>query len=215
MTVATDFPQIVALRHVTGPLICPLACRIPRWFCACPFTQTSTAALQFASLYSLSVAKEFDFDSDAAPAIGNNGRDVAVVWLLGEHQKGGYVVMSRVLPPSFTDFLIATNQFHIIGAFGPEGGPTRADIASDGERYVVVWRTAMGDGTHDIVGASVDRAGNVIPLTIANSIADERDPSVVSMGDGTFLVAYEKLSGGQRRIAGRFVTFDPRARAVR
>src|SRR5258706_6423987 len=156
MTVATDFPQIVALRHVSGPLTCPLACRLPRTFCLCPFTQTTTASLQFVSLYSLSVVKELDFDSDAAPAIGNNGRDVAVVWLLGAHQNGGYVVMSRVLPPSFTDFFVATNQFHIIGAFGPEGGPTRADIASDGERYVVVWRTAMGDGTHDIVGASVD-----------------------------------------------------------
>src|SRR5947199_6465513 len=27
MTVATDFPQIVGLRHITGPLTCPVSCR--------------------------------------------------------------------------------------------------------------------------------------------------------------------------------------------
>ena len=138
-----------------------------------------------------------------------------LVWLNGAHGLGGDVVLSRLLPSSFTDFQTAVNQFRIIGRFGPEGGTTRPDIASDGERYVVVWRTALSDGTHDIVGASIDRAGNIIPLSIATSTADERDPSVISLGDGTFLVAYEKLSDGQRQIAGRFVTFDPRARAVR
>jgi hypothetical protein len=123
--------------------------------------------------------------------------------------------MAQVLAPSFADFPTAVNQFRFIGNFGPDGGATRADIAGDGERYVVVWRTATSDGSHDVVGASIDRAGNIIPLSIATSTADERDPSVISMGDGTFLVAYEKLSDGQRRIAGRFVTFDPRGRAVR
>jgi hypothetical protein len=123
--------------------------------------------------------------------------------------------MSRLSPPSFNDFIASVNQFRVIGSFGPDSGPTRADIASDGERYVVVWRTQTSDRSHDIVGASIDRAGNIIPLSIATSTADERDPSVISMGDGTFLVAYEKVSDGQRRIAGRFVIFDPRSRAVR
>jgi len=217
MTVATDFPQIVGVSHAGVGLICPPGCgsggRIS--FCTCPFVAPIAYSVQFTSLYSITASRIFDYDSDASPAIGSGGRDVAIVWLHGAHGKGGPVVMSRVLPPAFKDFPTAVNQFRGIGVFGAEGGLTRPDIAGDGERYVVVWRTAIGDGTHDVVGASVDRAGNVIPLTIANSIADERDPSVVSMGDGTFLVAYEKLSEGVRRIAGRFVTFEPRTRAVR
>ena len=46
------------------------------------------------------------------------------------------------------------------------------------------------------------------------SSADERDPSVLALGGGTFLVAYEKMVGFERRIAGRFVTFG-RHRAAR
>jgi hypothetical protein len=217
MTVATDLPQIVGVSHAGVGDICPPGCgsggRISH--CNCPFSHPIAYSVQFTSLYSITASRIFDFDSDASPAIGSDGRDVAIVWLHAAHVKGGPVVMARVSPPMFKDFPTTVNQFRGIGVFGPEGGPTRADIASDGERYVVVWRTANGDSTHDVVGASIDRAGNVLPLTIANSIADERDPSVVSMGDGTFLVAYEKLSNGQRRIAGRFVTFDARSRAVR
>jgi hypothetical protein len=223
MTVATDFPQIVGHDQLASsrftcdrlPGCSPVPAGPFRGFCSdsCRKFQY-TYLLRFTSLYSLSVAKEFAFDSDAAPAVGNNGRDVAMVWFHGERGKDGFVAMSRVLPPSFTDFVAATNQFNIIGSYGPDAGPTRPDIASDGERYIVVWRTAKGDGTHDIVGASIDRAGNILPLSIATSSADERDPSVVSMGDGTFLVAYEKFSG-DRQIAGRFVTFGSRTHAVR
>jgi hypothetical protein len=172
-------------------------------------------SLQFTSLYSVTASRNFDFDSDAVPAIGSDGRDVAVVWFHGTQQHGGAIVMTRLSPPSFAGFATAVDQFRIIGSFGPEGGTTRPDIASDGERYVVVWRTAMSDGTHDVVGASIDRAGNIIPLAIATSTADERDPSVIAVGDGTFLVAYEKFSNGERRIAGRFVTFESRTHAVR
>jgi hypothetical protein len=32
-------------------------------------------------LYSVLASKTFDFDTDATPAIGSNGRDVALVWL--------------------------------------------------------------------------------------------------------------------------------------
>jgi hypothetical protein len=216
MTVATDFPQIVALAHVTGPLTCPLACRQAHTFCLCPPVPTpDTASLQFTSLYSVTASKNFEFDTDAAPAIRGDGRDVALVWLHGAHATGGSVVMSRLHPPSFTDFPTSVNQFRVIGSFGPDAGPTRADIAGDGERYVIVWRTAMADGSHDIVGAAVDRAGTITPLTIATSVADERDPSVVFMGGGMFLVAYEKRTDGERRLAGRIVTFETRTRAVR
>jgi hypothetical protein len=179
-------------------------------------TQTPTVSLQYLALYGISAANDFNFDSNAAPAIRGDGRDVALVWLQGAQVSGGSVVMTRLSPPSFTDFFPGVNQPLVIGSFGPDAGPTRPDIAGDGERYVVVWRTQTPGRSHDIAGASIDRAGNIIPLSIATSTADERDPSVVSMGDGTFLVAYEKVSDGDRRIAGRFVTFGaPRARAVR
>jgi hypothetical protein len=216
MTLATEFPQIVALGQIPGPLTCPVSCRLPRTFCLCPLVPTTgVTSLQFTSLYSVTASQLLDYDTDAAPAIRGDGHDVAMVWLQGIHPRGGSVVMARLLPPSFSDFGNSVNQPRVIGTFGPDRGATRPDIASDGERYVVVWRTANTDGTHDIVGASIDRAGNITPLSIATSTADERDPSVLSMGNGTFLVAYEKFSFGQRQIAGRLVTFDNRARAVR
>jgi hypothetical protein len=96
-----------------------------------------------------------------------------------------------------------------------DAGPTRPDIASDGERTVIVWRVRTAAENHDIVGAWLDRDGSVTPLTIATSAADERDPSVIAVGNGAFLVAYEKIEAGQRRIAGRFVTLPERQRAVR
>lgn len=214
MTVATDFPQVVGLGSYMTDFMCPSQCSFPHTLCACPIFPTAATSLLFTSLYSISASTKFDFITDAAPAIGSDGRDVALVWFQAAHVKGGSILMTRLHPPSFTDYPTAVNQYRVIGSVGAEVGPTRPDIASDGERYVVVWRTALRDGSHDIAGASIDRAGNIIPLSIATSAADERDPSVIAMGDGMFLVVYEKFSDGQRRIAGRFVTFDARVRAV-
>jgi len=221
MTVATDFPQIVGLgRDVTIGQVCPIGCgsggRIT--FCRCPFEPITITrnSLQFTSLYSITVSKQLTFLTDAAPAVGNNGRDVAVVWFNQlQQQGGGTVMMSQILPPSFANSPTALNQPRGLGNFSADGGPTRPDIASDGERYVVVWRTAAKDGSHDIAGASIDRDGNVVPLSIATSQDDERDPSVIALGDGRFLVAYDKLGNGEHRIAGRFVTFEGRTHAVR
>ena len=212
MTVATDFPQIVALGHFVSGSVCQPGCAS---LCFCPRVPVFKSSLQFTSLYSVTASKRFDFDSDAAPAIGRTGGDVALVWFQGAHAKGGAVMMSHLLSPSFSEFSTAVDQSRTIGSFGPDVGPTRPDIASDDARYVVVWRTTTPGGAHDIVGASIDPAGNIIPLSIATSAADERDPSVVSTGDGNFLVAYEKLSAGERRIAGRLVTFESRSHAVR
>jgi hypothetical protein len=216
MTVATAVPQIVAAGHFPAGFLCPPGCagvgRLP--FCMCPLVPVTKYSLEFTSLYNITASKIFDFESDAAPAVGNDGRDVAIVWFQAAHDKGGAVVMSRLSPPAFTEFPTAVNQFQIIGSFGIDSGPTRPDIASDGQRYVVVWRTTTGGG-HDVVGASIDHFGNVIPLSIATSAADERDPSVIAIGGGVFLVAYDKIVDGGRQIAGRFVTFETRGRAIR
>ena len=219
MTVATDFPQIVALgRDVVTGRVCPLGCGGRGWICRCPFEPITIIrnSLQFTSLYSLTASKQLDFPTDASPAVGSNGRDVAVVWLnAAQITGGGTVMMSQLLSPSFANFPTAVYQPRALGSFAPDFGPTRPDIASDGNRYLVVWRTTASGGAHDIAGASIDRDGNVIPLSIATSTDDERDPSVIAMGNGRFLVAYDKLGSGDRRIAGRFVTFENRTHAVR
>ena len=222
MTVATDFPQIVALgRDTISGSICPSGCGSSGHFfptCGCPLVPvTSTSySLQFTSLYSITATSQLSFGTDGVPAISSNGRDVAVVWFNATQYRGGGIVrMSRLLPPSFADFTTAVNQPRLIGTFGTDFGPTRPDIASDGERYVVVWRSAMPGGTHDIAGASIDREGTVVPLSITTSADDERDPSVVNMGNGRFLVAYDKWHNSERQIAGRFVTFENRTHAIR
>lgn len=61
----------------------------------------------------------------------------------------------------------AMNDREVLGQFGPDSGPTRPDIATDGERYLVVWRTTSPTGDHDVDGASIDRAGNITHLAIA------------------------------------------------
>lgn len=89
------------------------------------------------------------------------------------------------------------------------------DVATDGQRYVVVWRSRSAQGDYDIAGAAIDRNGVATPLSIASSSADERDPSVIAVGSGRFLIAYEKIEAGERRLAGRFLDFEDRRRAIR
>ena len=101
-----------------------------------------------------------------------------------------------------------------LAAFAGDSGQTRPDIAADGQRYIVVWREQTAMRNHDVVGMAIDHDGRQTPFSIATSSADERDPSVLSLGGGTFFVAYEKMVGFERRIAGRFVTFG-RHRAAR
>lgn len=225
MTIATDFPQFVAgHRVVTGT-----TCVGPRNHAQSAGKSSLSPApqlcnvitfygyqLQFVSLYSLSASRTFLFESDAEAAIASDGRDVLIVWFRGTQAAGGDVVASRLQPSAFSSFSQAVDEPRILATFGPDSGLTRPDIATDGERYVVVWRTNGTPLEHDIVGASIDRAGNVIPLSIARTVSDERDPSVIAIAPGKFLVAYEKSgSGPDRRIAGRFVTFEQRSHAAR
>ncbi len=219
MTIATGFPQTVSGRRVRGPFICT-----PRGHSApgtvlpelCTGTYTYFYALQFVSLYTILAEKQYSFDSNAQPAINSDGHDVLIAWFRGAESSGGEVVAARLDAASgFQDFPHAVDEPRFLAAYPFDSGPRRPAIASDGERYVVVWRTMSPLRTFDIAGAAIDRAGNVVPLSIATSEADERDPSVIALGNGTFLVAYEKWDAGGRHIAGRFVTFEPRSHAVR
>jgi hypothetical protein len=218
MTIANDVPQLVGSHleqdknyYTCSPAPGCLVTQGPfKGFCypSCrsyPFDY----ALDFASLDGPHVSKTFDFLSDAQPAIASNGTDMAVVWFRGVQSSGGDVVISR-LPLSF----VTLDGGEPLATFAGDSGQTRPDIATDGQRYVVVWRTQAMAGNHDVVGMVIDSDGKQTPLSIATSSADERDPSVLALGGGTFLVAYEKMVGFERRIAGRFVTFG-RHRAAR
>jgi len=224
MTVATDFPQVVSGQRVVTSVTCafsldgtdgvsqsssfpaPLLCNTINHF---------GYRLQFLSLYTLSTSATFSFESNAAPAIGNDGRDVLIAWLRGAQSTGGEVVAMHVDRSTF-NFAKALQEARVIGTFAPDSGRIRPDIAADDERYVVVWRTLGPERTYDIAGASIDRNGNVIPFSIGAALSDEKEPSVIALGSGTFLVAYERIDSViDRRIAGRFVTFESRSHAVR
>jgi len=157
----------------------------------------------------------FHEESDAQPAIQSDGRDLLIAWYLGAEARGGSVVVNRLTEQSLGAFEAMAANPRQIGFFAPESGAVRPDIATDGERYLVVWQTKRGLAEHDIEAAVIERDGTVTPLTIASSADDERQPSVISTRRGAFLVAYEKISRTDRRIAGRLVTFDERRRAVR
>lgn len=222
MTVANDVPQAISSNRKRDFICnaqkqgCTNTSRESGWVCTegCRL-YWANYEMQFVALYDVSTSYMFFYlDSQSVPAIRSDGSDVLVSWFAADESKGGSVAAVHLDPARFKDFPRVVSAFQVIGNFGPDFGPTRPDIASDGERYVVVWRTGTGN-SHDIAGASIDRAGTVMQFSIATSADDERDPSVVNLGNGRFLVAYDKLSNGERRIAGRFVTFETRARAVR
>ena len=219
MTGVGDFPKLVAGARVSKSWTCSDApgCRVhsPLYLCyeSCRIYQYAYE-LHYVALYTASGKVTFPFDSDAQPAVQSDGVDTLIVWFDGSQSRGGVLLAARLRSPSLADFENAMARPFVLGNFGPDGGPLRPEIATDGERYLVVWRTTTPGGDHDIVGASVDRAGKVTDLSIASSSANEKDPSVISLSRGTFLVAYEKVSNGQRRIAGRVITFGNRRRTV-
>lgn len=221
LAVTGGVPQLVGGRKVEAGYVCDARppCPMPQprfWVCseACKLS-SYTFDLQFVALYAASGRQSYPTANDAMPAIGGDGREVFVAWLQGAGTAGGDVLLARVTPQQFAAFGDALARPQLLGRWNPDAGPTRPAIASDGTHVVVVWRNRNAAGDHDIAGASVDAAGQVTPLAIATSAADERDPSIVANGDGSFLVAYETVQAGEHHIAGRTVTFASRRRAAR
>jgi len=220
MLASSPFPQLVAGTKAVTQSVCAASCF---HFTGGPFggycdqgpdctvTVGTGYALHLVSINSRSESSPLNFESDAQPAIESDGRDVLIAWELGTQKFGGQVVVNH-LNAGASDFY--GNYPSRIGSFGADSGPIRPDIATDGSRYVVVWQTKTPLGDHDVIGVMLDRNGTVTPFDVATSTADEREPSVISIRPGAFLVAYEKI-GVDRRIAGRFITFDGRERAVR
>ena len=221
MTVTGGVPQLIGGHSVRGDFVCdarpPCPPPQPRfWVCSeeCRI-YSYTFDLQFLALYAASGRQSYAVTNDAMPAIGGDGREVFVAWLQGTPASGGDVVLARLTPQQFAGFGDALQAPRVIARWSPDSGPTRPAIASDGTHTVIVWRNRNLAGDHDIVGAVVDAAGSVTPLDVAMSAADERDPSIVANGDGSFLVAYETIAAGEHRLAGRLITFAAHRRAVR
>jgi hypothetical protein len=220
MTVATDVPQLVSGHNETPTQTCrsDLNCTVGggpfRGYCyeSCRIVNY-TFALQFTALYTASSAKVFPYATQNNPAVGSDGHDVLVAWFESA-VSGGSVVATRVTPEAFANFANAADHRSVLGSFLPGSFPLRADIASDGARYVVVWHALFPLRGNHIAGAAIDRSGNITPFSFETQ-DDERYPSVIATGPGSFLVAYEMMTGSGRRIAGRFVTFPTRTRAVR
>lgn len=148
----------------------------------------------------------YDFGSDARPAVEAGKDGLVAVWFHGAQNTGGEIVAVQLRPESIESWPAAAAP-RILDTFGRDAGPTRPDIATDGERYVIVWRRRIAGGDHDVVGASLEPDGTVVTFSIATSTGDERDPAVLAVGKGKFLVGYEKVQNGERHVAGKFVSF--------
>ena len=211
MLATSDFPKVVgqANRSVNN-------CGYIPWLGYFPGCFTNLRDLRFVSLQTGLATRRLGLRTDVWPVIQSDGRDVLVVWRNGEQSDGGPVTAVRLSATSFTAVDVDLQGGFNIGTFGPDVVATRPGIATDGERYLVVWSTKkLGSSSRDIVGAVIDRDNQVIPLSIAATGADERDPSILMTAPGNFLVAYEKLSNGERRLATRTVKFNTRRRAAR
>ena len=221
MTIAGDVPQLVGGHNIKASFTCrgsDPSCHIsfaPPGFCIerCRI-YTINYSLDYTALRKTSVTKTFNFESAASPAVDSNGRDVLVAWFRGTQTAGGDVVAARAAAGDGAGFAAAADVPTVLATYPGDGGETRPAIANDGQRYLVVWRSAKTPSDHDIAGVTIDGDGRVTPFAIATSTVDERDPAILYIGGGTFLVAYEKGAPFERRIAVRFVT-SGRRRAAR
>jgi hypothetical protein len=216
MTIAGGVPHLAGSRPVkSSSYTCQPGCAVPggpfNGYCRddCRNYGTDTE-IDFAAPPAVTVSKTVHYVTDAQPALASNGADVVVVWFLGTQANGGDVVFTRV-PPSSSANLDAGK---VLTSFPADTGQTRPDIAVDGARYVVAWRVRTSAGNHDVAGVVIDADDKLTPLAIATTPADESDPAILAVGGGTFLVGYEKVTGTERRLAGRFITFG-RRRATR
>ncbi|HYC58854.1 MAG TPA: hypothetical protein VEK79_04735 [Thermoanaerobaculia bacterium] len=159
--------------------------------------------------------RSFRIETRADAALGAEGDELLIAWFMGRQADGGTVVLAALPSSESGSFPTALDTPVTLGKFRSDAGPTRPDIAANGKRRVVVWRNKSDRGDYDVVGASIDEKGAITRFDIATSDADERNPSVLALPNGNFLVAYEKTGSVQRSIAWRFVLFEGRRRAVR
>lgn len=215
LATAGDFPSVISRPTPTfecscqlsgGPFkVCPENCKNFHWSLELRLDQ------RFASIS----ADLMRFETRVEAALATDGTDLLIAWMNGRQPNGGNVVLASLPSSQPALFPAAIAKAIPIGTFGADLRRTRPDIATNGTRHVVVWSDRTASGNYDVVGAAIDATGAITPLEIATSGADERDPSVLALPNGNFLVAYEKIRGLQRSVAWRFVLFEGRRRAVR
>ncbi|MEO8034307.1 MAG: hypothetical protein ABI837_07720 [Acidobacteriota bacterium] len=83
-------------------------------------------ALQFLALYATSTSEVFSFDSDAAPAVHNDGREILIAWFRGTQSQGGQVVLSRLHCPRILRRRSARQSFSALSGRTPD----RRDLIS-------------------------------------------------------------------------------------
>jgi len=145
----------------------------------------------------------------AAGGIGSDGTHLLVSWFIGTKLGGGAVYAARGESNSVRTTMSADFDVPLtIGTFGPRFVTSRPSIASDGERFLVVWRDRASRSK--ISGAIVTADGKSTALTIAESDAELNAPIAIAAGRGTFVVGYEIESDADHRIlARRYVTLNP------
>jgi hypothetical protein len=215
---ASDITATAAGPHLISgspSLRCDDSCLGPPWWGSC----TSRCVrffygLRLAAPDRVIESSEFEFLSRAQPAIESDGEKLVVAWLRGTQTEGGQVVLSPV-DPARRSFPVTGAEALVLGRFRTDYEPARPDIAVTAEGTFVVWHTRTGANRYDVVGAFLARDGSVEELTIAASGADERDPSIIVLGNGGVLIAYRKIEKGENRIAWRVIGSQARRRSVR
>jgi hypothetical protein len=218
MAVTTGRPRMVNAWSDPNRWYCGegTGCRTSGVFTIC-HCKIYTYTLRLLLPFTYSEEVPFTFVNETQPAIAEDGDDPLVAWYRGDQATSAEVVLSTVDASTPATFKPAAQAPRVLAAAGRDRGPTRPDIAVSDRRTLVVWRKGLPAGQHDVEGAFIDRDGTIESLSIATSSSDERDPSVLALENGTFLVAYRKIDGKQSSIAWRVVgTPTPgRRRAVR
>ena len=186
-----------------GIKVCKEECRIRK------------SSLRLVMPYDVIETTLLDYRTEAEPAVESDGGKLVMAWFRGAQATGGDVVAAIIDPLTAPTFRSAIQAPLVLGRFGPDSGPTRPDIAVTERGTYVVWRTSSPGGDHDVAGALLRRDGTVEQFTVAESEADERDPSILALENGELLVAYVKIESGESRIAWRVIGSQARRRVVR
>jgi hypothetical protein len=94
-----------------------------------------------------------------------------------------------------------------IGMIWDPSMPVRPSIASDGRRFVIVWRSWNGEH-YEVNGAIIDNSTLVVtPLEIARGPNDAFEPGIAAIAPGRFLITWTSLTATERRLGARFLDF--------
>jgi hypothetical protein len=139
--------------------------------------------------------------TQATPRVASDGTDFLVVWT---EWNAAQLSIYGARMNAAGELLDAAGGFPIAAG---QAGCDMADVAFDGQNYLVVWQDSRG-GDLDVYGARVSPAGPVLDpagLRLCDEPGDQGFPRVVADG-GQSLVVYQDFSAGGP---------EPRLQAVR